>query len=147
MLTQVALSFNGMVGGVTLGLFSLGMFVPWANAKGAISGAIVSLVFVVWIGLGAQVSALNGQIHLESKATSIDKCLCLNETIAKVVLSARDDEHNEAWFVYKVGPTFIAFDLTSIILIYQPPIKGSFHLSRLLRPSIPTILLAHANVR
>lgn len=30
---QVAISFNGMVGGVTLGLFSLGMFVPWANSK------------------------------------------------------------------------------------------------------------------
>lgn len=30
---QVAISFNGMVGGVTFGLFSLGMFFPWANTK------------------------------------------------------------------------------------------------------------------
>lgn len=30
---QVAISFNGMVGGVTLGLFSLGMLLPWANSK------------------------------------------------------------------------------------------------------------------
>ncbi|XP_011501301.1 PREDICTED: sodium-coupled monocarboxylate transporter 1 isoform X2 [Ceratosolen solmsi marchali] len=100
---QVALSFNGMVGGVTLGLFSLGMFVPWANAKGAMSGAIVSLIFVLWVGLGAQISVLRGQIHLDSKPTSIDNCLCLNETIATIVLSAQSDEQGEAWFIYKIS--------------------------------------------
>lgn len=30
---QLALSFNGMAGGVSLGLFSLGMLFPWANSK------------------------------------------------------------------------------------------------------------------
>lgn len=30
---QVAITFNGIIGGVTLGLFSLGMFFPWANSK------------------------------------------------------------------------------------------------------------------
>lgn len=52
---QVALSFNGMVGGVVLGLFTLGMFFPWANAKGAVVGSATALGLVVWIGLGAQV--------------------------------------------------------------------------------------------
>lgn len=52
---QVALSFNGMVGGVVLGLFTLGMFVPWANAKGAVVGSVTALALVLWIGLGAQV--------------------------------------------------------------------------------------------
>ncbi|XP_076377509.1 sodium-coupled monocarboxylate transporter 1 [Megalopta genalis] len=77
---EVALSFNGMVGGITLGLFSLGMFVPWANGKGAISGAITSLVVILWIGLGAQIAVLNGLIHLDSKPVSIDACPCINST-------------------------------------------------------------------
>ncbi|XP_076236269.1 sodium-coupled monocarboxylate transporter 1 isoform X2 [Calliopsis andreniformis] len=77
---QVALSFNGMVGGITLGLFSLGMFIPWANARGANVGAIVSLIVVLWIGLGSQIAALNGKIHLSSKPLSTDACPCIANT-------------------------------------------------------------------
>ncbi|CAL7942187.1 unnamed protein product [Xylocopa violacea] len=64
---QVALSFNGMVGGITLGLFSLGMFIPWANAKGANIGAVTSLIIVLWIGLGAQIAILKGQMYLDNQ--------------------------------------------------------------------------------
>ncbi|XP_066143169.1 sodium-coupled monocarboxylate transporter 2-like [Euwallacea fornicatus] len=53
---QVAISFNGMAGGVTLGLFSLGMFVPWANAKGAIFGALLSSALIILMGIGQQVT-------------------------------------------------------------------------------------------
>lgn len=76
-----------MVGGVTLGLFSLGMFVPWANAKGAMSGALAGLTIVLWIGLGAQIAIINGQIRLESKLVSTEGCTCLNDTIPTTIAS------------------------------------------------------------
>lgn len=94
-----------MVGGVTLGLFSLGMFVPWANAKGAIVGAITSLIVVLWIGLGAQIAAVNGQIQLDGKPISIAGCPCINETT--IVLN--QFEHNfdaEVSSIYKVRFVF-----------------------------------------
>ena len=98
---QVALSFNGMVGGVTLGLFSLGMFVPWANSKGAMVGAITGLALVGWIGLGAQVVAIKGQIHVEGKLTSVDGCPCINETI--LAFSQTEESFPEAWSLYRVS--------------------------------------------
>ncbi|XP_017881893.1 sodium-coupled monocarboxylate transporter 1 [Ceratina calcarata] len=98
---QVALSFNGMVGGITLGLFSLGMFIPWANAKGAITGAVTSLVIILWIGLGAQIAALNGQIHLDGKPVSVDACPCLVN--ATVSTSSTDNVDSDVSSIYKIS--------------------------------------------
>ncbi|XP_043503633.1 sodium-coupled monocarboxylate transporter 1-like [Polistes fuscatus] len=104
---QVALSFNGMVGGVTLGLFSLGMFVPWANAKGAMLGSITSLLIILWIGLGAQVAIINGHINLENKPLSIKDCLCLNDTKAEPTIAAtsltEENEYYEISSIYRTS--------------------------------------------
>lgn len=66
-----------MIGGVTLGLFTLGMFVPWANSKGAMVGSAVAFAFVMWIGIGAQVVGL----EFEKSMTSVVGCLCPNATV------------------------------------------------------------------
>ncbi|CAG9585478.1 unnamed protein product [Danaus chrysippus] len=67
---QLALSFNGMTGGVTLGLFSLGMLFPWANAKGAVAGGVCGLLLVVAAGGGAQYAA----VPLPRLPASTDTC-------------------------------------------------------------------------
>ncbi|XP_033645281.1 sodium-coupled monocarboxylate transporter 1-like [Asterias rubens] len=50
---QLALSLFGITGGPLLGLFSLGLFFPWSNSKGAATGLICGLSFAFWVGIGA----------------------------------------------------------------------------------------------
>lgn len=92
---QVALSFNGMVGGVTLGLFSLGMFFPWANAKGAMVGAVTAMALVLWMGLGQQISIMNSDIVEMEKIISTTTCPCMNSTERMDFLPASEDRYEK----------------------------------------------------
>nr|XP_054760296.1 sodium-coupled monocarboxylate transporter 1-like [Lytechinus pictus] len=55
---QLTLSFGGMLGGPLLGMFSLGMFFPWANSKGTLVGVIAGLAWSLWVGIGTYVDGI-----------------------------------------------------------------------------------------
>ncbi|XP_026465185.1 sodium-coupled monocarboxylate transporter 1-like, partial [Ctenocephalides felis] len=95
---QVALSFNGMAGGVTLGLFTLGMCVPRAVSRGALWGAACALGLVLWLGLGAQIAGeptpfLPGDIH---------GCECLNATVVVIEHITKSDAKSSS-SIYNVS--------------------------------------------
>uniref|UniRef100_L7LZS8 Putative sodium/solute symporter n=1 Tax=Rhipicephalus pulchellus TaxID=72859 RepID=L7LZS8_RHIPC len=58
------------IGGPLLGLFTLGMFIPCGNSKGAITGLIVSLGFSLWMNLGQFVTSM----ALPKPPPSMDGC-------------------------------------------------------------------------
>lgn len=70
---QATLTLNGLIGGVTLGLFSLGIFFKKSNSKGALIGGLSSLLVVVFIGINAQINAQE-TIPLP---TSVETCNCI----------------------------------------------------------------------
>ncbi|VFV36838.1 low quality protein: sodium-coupled [Lynx pardinus] len=43
-----------MIGGPLLGLFALGILVPFANSIGALAGLLAGFVVSLWVGIGAQ---------------------------------------------------------------------------------------------
>lgn len=52
---QAALSINGLVGGAMVGLFTLGMILPWCNTIGAFVGLVCGLASATWVYVGSTV--------------------------------------------------------------------------------------------
>lgn len=78
---QIALIMRGVTDGPMLGLFVMGILVPWANAKGVLFGGCVSLISMLWLVGGAQWHSVHGRIKYDSLPTSADGCpYPLNET-------------------------------------------------------------------
>ncbi|KAI4884595.1 hypothetical protein NFI96_034551 [Prochilodus magdalenae] len=64
---QAALSIFGMVGGPLLGLFCLGIFFPWANSTGAVTGLVAGLVMAFWVGIGGFVTQMSSGVTVHSQ--------------------------------------------------------------------------------
>ncbi|GBP93976.1 Sodium-coupled monocarboxylate transporter 1 [Eumeta japonica] len=88
-LIQAGKSLAGITAGSLLGLFSMGLFLPWTNATGALAGGITSTILVGWISLGTQAAMMRGEIVVQKKPTSVDGCLG-NVTISSTVSTLND---------------------------------------------------------
>ncbi|KAI4587832.1 hypothetical protein MJG53_020510 [Ovis ammon polii x Ovis aries] len=53
-MSKAALSIFGMLGGPLMGLFALGILVPFANSIGALGGLLAGFAVSLWVGIGAQ---------------------------------------------------------------------------------------------
>uniref|UniRef100_A0A1B6DCF3 Sodium-coupled monocarboxylate transporter 1 n=1 Tax=Clastoptera arizonana TaxID=38151 RepID=A0A1B6DCF3_9HEMI len=71
---QLTLILGGATNGPLLGLFTLGLLLPWANIKGAMTGALTSLLFMGWIIYGAQTIVASGKVLYPYKPSSVVGC-------------------------------------------------------------------------
>lgn len=84
---QATLTLNGLVGGVMLGLFCLGIMCKKANRKGALWGGLTSLILVLCMGVIAQLNTT----ELEYLPSSVDECPCtLNASATDETVAMED---------------------------------------------------------
>ena len=71
---QAWLGIFGIFGGPVLGLFTLGMFIPWASGKAALISATTSLLILLWIAIGGNVSRLNKFYSIPQLDLDVSNC-------------------------------------------------------------------------
>lgn len=100
---QVAISFNGMVGGITLGLFTLGMFFPWANSRGALVGSLVAVILITIMCIGQQIAIASDVLVETTKNTTIDQCFCMNNTQNHSSVITKDNSSSEVFYLFRIS--------------------------------------------
>jgi solute carrier family 5 (sodium-coupled monocarboxylate transporter), member 8/12 len=75
---QITLSLFGLLGGPLLAVFSLGMFIPFANSYGAFIGLISSLFINITLGIGSVFYGI--PIKTYQKPFNTTECQGFNET-------------------------------------------------------------------
>ncbi|KAG0410613.1 hypothetical protein HPB47_012270 [Ixodes persulcatus] len=70
---EATTAINSSIGGPLLGLFTMGMFIPHVNSKGALLGVLSSLAITLWISIGSMTAA----IPYPSPPVSMDGCMSL----------------------------------------------------------------------
>lgn len=128
---RMAHSMRSVVDGPLLGLFILGMMVPWVRAKGAMIGGCVSLVTMAWLVGGTQWYISHGKLHHAPLPTSIDGCpYPLNETISPAVHESHDPQDEPA-LVYQISFMYyfvIGASITVIVALISSAFLGEIDL-------------------
>jgi len=132
-LVEAVLSIFGLAGGPLLGVFTLGMYFPWANSVGAIVGLITSVTIMFWIGFGAMIMRAQGLIVYARKSVTTEGCDFINATITSMMTNATTlipDEQpvtDEPLAVYGLSYqwySFGGFILVIVVGLISSAIKG-----------------------
>ncbi|XP_014234000.1 sodium-coupled monocarboxylate transporter 1-like [Trichogramma pretiosum] len=106
---QLTFSLSAITSGPSLGIFSMGVLVPWINANGALIGGISGLAFMSWLSLASEAAISSGKIRHDVKPTSTQGCTySFHRTESLLLLlppeTLLDDlEESETWAVYRLS--------------------------------------------
>ena len=121
---QATLTLNGLIGGILLGLFFLGIFFKSANNKGAFFGGLLATLTVLTLGI----FALINNVDEPFMETSTEGCNCYvngTVTIEPPVNSSID----QAWYtsIYKVSYMWYSMIGTLLTIVFGLVISIATH--------------------
>ncbi|KAK7579577.1 hypothetical protein V9T40_000206 [Parthenolecanium corni] len=124
-LIQAGKSLSGITAGSLLGVFTLGMFFPWANEKGALVGGIISLITVGWISVSSQKEIARGNIKFPRKPVSVAGCPYLLPNITTVqTFLLQKNLSSEPFLLFEIS--YLWYTLAGLLITLMVGITVSF---------------------
>lgn len=122
---QATLTLNGLVGGILLGLFSLGIFFKKANKKGALIGGLLATFTVITLGIFALINNVD-EPFLE---TTTEGCSCLFNQTSTIAPALAETNIDEAWYksIYKVSYMWYSMIGTLLTIVFGLSISVLTH--------------------
>ncbi|KAK9869592.1 hypothetical protein WA026_003342 [Henosepilachna vigintioctopunctata] len=71
---QLTMSLGTISSGPSIGIFTMGMLLPWTNANGALAGGVSGLMFMSWLCLRAQTAIVSGDLRFPEKPVTTEGC-------------------------------------------------------------------------
>ncbi|PSN38120.1 hypothetical protein C0J52_14407 [Blattella germanica] len=136
---QVSVTLGGITYGAMLGIFTLGMFFPWANTKGALVGGITSLLFVGWLVTGAQAAVSRGAIKFPKKPVSTAGCLIANVTEAVVAATVGNMTQALPLSMEADSILFLCLRNASVYIIQLSESEGAMELKEMVTKETPLL--------
>jgi Na+/proline symporter len=118
---QLSMSLGSITIGPLLGLFTMGVFIPWVNGTGALTGGISGMLTIAYICFRAQASIALGEINFPTKPTSIEGCdydFGLNNSMTKAPVNWDEMDqpiHHMSYLYYTTVGTVISCVVGTIV--------------------------------
>jgi solute carrier family 5 (sodium-coupled monocarboxylate transporter), member 8/12 len=71
---QLSMSLGSVHNGPLLGIFTMGVMIPWVHGTGALVGGITGLISMAWHCYNAQTDIATGSLKIETKPLSTAEC-------------------------------------------------------------------------
>ncbi|GAB1869715.1 Sodium-coupled monocarboxylate transporter 1 [Camponotus japonicus] len=117
---QLSMSLISITCGPSLGIFIMGILLPWINGKGALIGVLAGLSFMGWLILSAEAVIASGQNKFDVKPVSTKGCNYSFPQMENLLLSVSldsildDANGEEPWALYRLS--YLWYTMTGALM-------------------------------
>uniref|UniRef100_A0A8D8A5C9 Sodium-coupled monocarboxylate transporter 1 n=1 Tax=Culex pipiens TaxID=7175 RepID=A0A8D8A5C9_CULPI len=152
---QLSMSLGSVSNGPLLGIFTIGVLIPWIEGTGAIIGGTIGLVVMSWVCFKAQIAIASGELAFNPKPVDTQGCsyhfiasepmsmLALNATVPPVVEPPSDPGfalYHVSYLWYTLMGALITIVIAGIISFLLGPNNPDEMNPKLFAPFVERIL-------